>query len=97
MADVSHGYDDVDAGSTEETLYWQSVPGITQSTADAEADISAGRTYTEAEVRAQFNIPKKNTGTCCIVTLMQQRPWVTAGADGSWGGRVSDPIATEAA
>jgi len=28
---------------------------------------------------------------------MQQWPWVTAGADGSWGGRVSDPIATEAA
>ena len=35
-----------------ETEYWLSVPGIRESLAQSEEDISAGRTYGEAEVRA---------------------------------------------
>ena len=37
-----------------------SQPGIRESIADAEADIAAGRTYGEEEIRAEFSVPKRS-------------------------------------
>jgi antitoxin YefM len=45
--------------SLQETLFWLSQPGIRESIAEAEADIEAGRTYGEAEVREQLGIAKR--------------------------------------
>jgi len=45
--------------SLQETLFWLSQPGIHESIAEAEADVAAGRTYTEAEVRASLGLPPK--------------------------------------
>lgn len=46
--------------SLQETLFWLSQPGIRESIAEAEADIAAGRTYTEVEVRAGFNVAARD-------------------------------------
>lgn len=43
--------------SLQETLYWLSQPGITESIVEADADIAAGRTYGEDEIRAEFGVP----------------------------------------
>ena len=43
--------------SLQETLYWLSQPGIKESIAAADADIAAGRTYGEDEIRAEFGVP----------------------------------------
>ena len=45
--------------SLQETLFWLSQPGIHESLAEAEADIAAGRIYTEAEVRQSLGLPEK--------------------------------------
>lgn len=45
--------------SLQETLFWLSQPGIHDSIAEAEADIAAGRTYDEAQVRASLGLPPK--------------------------------------
>jgi antitoxin YefM len=45
--------------SLQETLFWLSQPGIHESIAEAEADVAAGHTYTEAEVRASLGLPPK--------------------------------------
>ena len=42
--------------SLQETLFWLSQPGIRESINEADADIAAGRTFTEAEIRAQLNV-----------------------------------------
>ncbi|PND54178.1 prevent-host-death family protein [Mycobacterium sp. ENV421] len=44
--------------SIQETLYWLSQPGIAESVAASEADIAAGRTYGEDEIRAAYNAPR---------------------------------------
>ena len=46
--------------SLQETLFWLSQPGILESIAEAKADVEAGRVYTEAQIRAQFNVPKRD-------------------------------------
>jgi len=46
--------------SIQETLFWLSQPGIRESIAEAEADIAAGRTYGEDEIRAEFAVPKRS-------------------------------------
>jgi antitoxin YefM len=46
--------------SIQETLFWLSEPEIRESIAAAEADIAAGRTAGEEEVRAEFGVPKRN-------------------------------------
>lgn len=45
--------------SLQETLYWLSQPGIKESIAEADADIGAGRTYGEDEIRAEFGLPRQ--------------------------------------
>ena len=45
--------------SIQETLFWLSQPGIRESIAEAEADVSAGRTAGEAEIRSEHGV----TGT----------------------------------
>lgn len=42
--------------SIQETLFWLSQPGIHESIAQARADIAAGRTYTEEQIRTEFGI-----------------------------------------
>lgn len=45
--------------SLQETLFWLSQPGIHESLAEAEADVAAGRTYGESEVRESLGLPPK--------------------------------------
>ena len=45
--------------SLQETLFWLSQPGILGDLAEAEADIAAGRTYDQAQVRARLGLPSK--------------------------------------
>jgi antitoxin YefM len=46
--------------SLQETLFWLSQPGILESIAEAKADVEAGRVYSEEQIRAQFNVPKRD-------------------------------------
>lgn len=41
----------------QETLFWLSQPGIAQSVAEADADIAAGRTYGQDEIRKRSGVP----------------------------------------
>jgi antitoxin YefM len=43
--------------SLQETLFWLSQPHVSESIAQAEDDVAAGRTYGEDEIRAQFGVP----------------------------------------
>jgi antitoxin YefM len=45
--------------SLQETLYWLSQPGIRDAVAEADADIAAGRTYSEDDIRAEFGTPRR--------------------------------------
>ncbi|RAV02919.1 type II toxin-antitoxin system Phd/YefM family antitoxin [Mycolicibacter senuensis] len=45
--------------SLQETLYWLSQPRIQESIAEADADIDAGRTYGEDEIRTEFGAPRR--------------------------------------
>lgn len=45
--------------SLQETLFWLSQPGILEDLAEAEADIAAGRTYDQAQVRTRLGLPSK--------------------------------------
>jgi antitoxin YefM len=45
--------------SLQETLYWLSQPGIRDTVAEADADIAAGRTYSEDDIRAEFGAPRR--------------------------------------
>jgi antitoxin YefM len=45
--------------SIQETLHWLSQPGIAESVAESEADVAAGRTYGEDEIRAAFQVPRR--------------------------------------
>jgi antitoxin YefM len=45
--------------SLQETLYWLSQPGIRDVVAEADADIAAGRTYGEVDIRAEFGAPRR--------------------------------------
>lgn len=46
--------------SLQETLYWLSQPGTAESIAQADADIAAGRTYGEEEIRTEFGVPRRS-------------------------------------
>ncbi|MGB2919205.1 MAG: type II toxin-antitoxin system Phd/YefM family antitoxin [Mycobacterium sp.] len=46
--------------SLQETLYWLSQPGIRDAIAEADADIAAGRTYGEGEIRSEFGVPRQH-------------------------------------
>lgn len=45
--------------SIQETLFWLSQPGIREDIAEAEADVAAGRTAGEDEVRSSFEVPRR--------------------------------------
>lgn len=45
--------------SLQEILYWLSQPGIRDSVAEADADIAAGRTYDEGQIRSEFGVPRQ--------------------------------------
>lgn len=45
--------------SLQETFFWLSQPDIHQTLAEAEADITAGRTYDEVQVRQSLGLPAK--------------------------------------
>lgn len=45
--------------SIQETLHWLSQPGVVESVAESEADVAAGRTYGEDEIRAAFQVPRR--------------------------------------
>jgi len=45
--------------SIQETLYWLSQPGIRESLAEAEADVTAGRIFDEAQIRAEFGVSRR--------------------------------------
>ena len=44
--------------SIQETLHWLSQPGILESISQSEADVAAGRTYGEDEIRAAYQVPR---------------------------------------
>jgi prevent-host-death family protein len=56
-AAVLIGVDEWD--SIQETLFWLSQPGIHTSIDEARADIAAGRTYSEEQIRAELGVPKR--------------------------------------
>lgn len=45
--------------SLQETLFWLSQPDIHESLAEAEADVAAGRTFDEAQVRRSLGLTPK--------------------------------------
>lgn len=45
--------------SLQETLFWLSQPGIHESLAEAEADVTAGRSFDEAQVRRSLGLSAK--------------------------------------
>lgn len=45
--------------SIQETLEWLAQPGITESVAESESDVAAGRTYGEDEIRTAYNAPRR--------------------------------------
>jgi prevent-host-death family protein len=46
--------------SIQETLYWLSQPGIRESLVEAQDDLAAGRVFDEAQIRAEFGVPKRD-------------------------------------
>ncbi len=47
--------------SIQETLFWLSQPRIRETIAEADRDITAGRTDGEDEIRAAFGVPKRDS------------------------------------
>jgi antitoxin YefM len=45
--------------SLQETLFWLSQPGIHEDLAEAEADVAAGRTFDETQVRRSLGLPPR--------------------------------------
>lgn len=45
--------------SIQETLHWLSQPGIVESVAQSEADVTEGRTFGEDEIRAAYQVPRR--------------------------------------
>ncbi|MHB8275030.1 MAG: type II toxin-antitoxin system Phd/YefM family antitoxin [Dermatophilaceae bacterium] len=45
--------------SIQESLFWLSQPGIRESITQAEADVEAGRVFSEEQIRAELNVPTR--------------------------------------
>jgi len=45
--------------SIQETLHWLSQPAVADSVAESEADVAAGRTFGEDEIRAAYQVPRR--------------------------------------
>lgn len=48
--------------SLQETLFWLSQPGILDDVAQADAELAAGETRGEDEVRAELGVPRRAAG-----------------------------------
>ncbi len=46
--------------SLQETLFWLSQPGIMEDLATARAELSAGKTLGEDQIRAEFGVPRRS-------------------------------------
>lgn len=46
--------------SIQETLFWLSQPGVRESISEAEADVDAGRVFSEEQIRAEFDVPTRD-------------------------------------
>ncbi len=46
--------------SIQETLHWLSQPDVVESVRQSEADVAAGRTYGEDEIRAEYHVPRRS-------------------------------------
>ncbi|WP_204158457.1 hypothetical protein [Mycolicibacterium mucogenicum] len=49
-------------GDDDETDFWLAVPGFRESLIEAEADVAAGRTFGEEEIRARSGLPPRDAG-----------------------------------
>ncbi|MFL0289156.1 hypothetical protein ACJH6H_28360 [Mycobacterium sp. SMC-21] len=49
-------------GDDPETDFWLAVPGFRESLLEAEADIAAGRTFGEEEIRARYELTPRDAG-----------------------------------
>lgn len=47
--------------SLQETLFWLSQPGILGDVAQARQDLAEGRTSSEDDIRAEFNLPRRTS------------------------------------
>jgi antitoxin YefM len=45
--------------SLQETLFWMSRPGILDNVAQADRDLAAGNTFSEAQIREEFGVPRR--------------------------------------
>jgi len=45
--------------SIQETLFWLSQPGVRDTIAEAEREIEAGHGHSEAAIRAEFAVPRR--------------------------------------
>lgn len=45
--------------SIQETLHWLAQPAVADSVQQSEADVAAGRTYSEDEIRAEYQVPRR--------------------------------------
>lgn len=45
--------------SLQETLFWLSRPGILQDVDEARREFAAGTTSSEAQIRAEFGVPRR--------------------------------------
>ena len=45
--------------SIQETLHWLAQAGVAESVRQSEADVAAGRSYGEDEIRAQYQVPRR--------------------------------------
>ena len=46
--------------SLQETLYWLSQPGVLKDIAQARREQAEGRTFSEDDIRAEFNAPRRS-------------------------------------
>ena len=46
--------------SLQETLFWLSQPGIRESIDEATTDVTAGRVYPQAQIRAEFDVAARD-------------------------------------
>jgi prevent-host-death family protein len=46
--------------SLQETLHWLSKPGVLEDLARSRREIDEGDLYTEEQIRAEFNVPRRD-------------------------------------
>jgi hypothetical protein len=59
---VTDSADDSVNGGKDDTDFWLAIPGFRESLLEAEADIAAGRTFGEEEIRTRFGLSLQDGG-----------------------------------